>query len=195
MTVQSAGWLRRRWARVRRWCRIAVGAGTVADFLDGAPPAVGYRVPGIPTADEMAANGTRFAQELAEARDEIARLRVQLRGGAVALPAAASVGCTQAETLRLILLVEECGELQHAAAKVLRHGWDRKRPNGTLTNRVMLERELGHLYAAAGHMFDSGELRQREVAVWRQRQEDRDRQNGVARVRAAATVEETGTGQ
>lgn len=49
---------------------------------------------------------------------------------------------TPAEVERLVILMEECGEVIQAASKVLRHGWDSTYDNGK-TNREQLEIELG----------------------------------------------------
>jgi NTP pyrophosphatase (non-canonical NTP hydrolase) len=47
---------------------------------------------------------------------------------------------------RLVLLIEECGEVIQAASKVLRHGWEGSYVNGE-KNRTSLERELGDVLA------------------------------------------------
>lgn len=69
-------------------------------------------------------------------------------------------GLTEAEAERLALLVEECGEVIQAAAKVLRHGWDSRHPNAIdgPTNRQQLEKEVGHMRQAVGMMLHAEDL-------------------------------------
>lgn len=55
---------------------------------------------------------------------------------------------THAESERLALLLEELGEAQQAIGKILRHGYESRHPDGGITNRVSLERELGDVLAA-----------------------------------------------
>ena len=59
-------------------------------------------------------------------------------------------GLSKAEYERLALLIEECGEVIQAAAKVLRHGYHSHHPNISdgPNNRGNLEKELGDLSAA-----------------------------------------------
>ena len=57
-------------------------------------------------------------------------------------------GLLPAEAERLALLREECGEVQHAIGKILRHGWESTHPDGGPTNREALQCEIGHVYAA-----------------------------------------------
>lgn len=58
---------------------------------------------------------------------------------------------TSAECERLVLLIEECGEVIQAATKVLRHGYGGAGP-GRENNRTMLSREVGDLHAILGLM-------------------------------------------
>jgi NTP pyrophosphatase (non-canonical NTP hydrolase) len=53
---------------------------------------------------------------------------------------------SDAESERLALLIEECGEVIQAATKVLRHGWASRYDNGE-ANREALEREIGDVQA------------------------------------------------
>ena len=53
-----------------------------------------------------------------------------------------------AETERLSILLEECGEVQQVIGKILRHGYDSGHPDGGPTNRECLELELGDVYHA-----------------------------------------------
>ncbi len=73
------------------------------------------------------------------------------------------VGLSDAERERLALLLEECGEVQQIIGKILRHGYESVNPTipkvHQLTNRQMLENELGDLKAAmllASHNGDIG---------------------------------------
>jgi len=54
-----------------------------------------------------------------------------------------------AQDERLALLIEECGEVIQAAAKILRHGYESYNPTvpveKRITNRVALEWEIGDL--------------------------------------------------
>ena len=61
---------------------------------------------------------------------------------------------TEAEQERLVILVEECGEVIQAACKILRHGFASTNPTvpNSETNRQALERELGDLGHAVRRM-------------------------------------------
>lgn len=54
---------------------------------------------------------------------------------------------TPAETERLALLAEECGEVVQIIGKILRHGYESTNPvtGDGITNRYKLERELGDI--------------------------------------------------
>lgn len=61
-----------------------------------------------------------------------------------------------AQAERLSLLLEEMGEVQQVIGKIQRHGYESKNPDDPLgeqwraTNRMLLEKELGHVaYALA----------------------------------------------
>ena len=56
---------------------------------------------------------------------------------------------TDAERERLVLLIEECGEVIQAATKVLRHGYDSHDPGGTISNKEQLEKEIEEVAAIA----------------------------------------------
>lgn len=68
---------------------------------------------------------------------------------------------TPAEAERLAMLIEECSEVVHAAAKVLRHGYDSFDPTDESKgdNRRMLGLELGDLDAIIGLMQTAGDFR------------------------------------
>lgn len=63
---------------------------------------------------------------------------------------------TPAEAERLSLLLEECGEVLQIIGKIQRHGYDSADPtkDDGLTNRDLLEYELGHLSAAVTLLMD-----------------------------------------
>ena len=66
---------------------------------------------------------------------------------------------TPAERERLIMLIEECGEVVHAASKCLRHGFDNHHPTTAhLLNREALGREVGDLLGIAGEMIERKDL-------------------------------------
>ena len=48
----------------------------------------------------------------------------------------------------LLILMEECAEVAHAASKIIRFGWDEKNPYdpNALTNREQLDNELADLF-------------------------------------------------
>lgn len=71
---------------------------------------------------------------------------------------------TLAQHERLVILAEECAEVQQVICKALRHGLDSDN-NGknAETNRQMIERELGDLFHSAQRCFNAGDLD--EVAV------------------------------
>jgi hypothetical protein len=57
---------------------------------------------------------------------------------------------TPGENERLSLLMEECGETIQIIGKIMRHGYERHNPfdPDKTTNRVLLNREIGHIYYA-----------------------------------------------
>ena len=72
---------------------------------------------------------------------------------------------TPAEAERLAMLLEELGEAQQAIGKILRHGYESKHPNGGLTNRHDLEREIGDIHAALRLLTLSGDLDGSAIAL------------------------------
>lgn len=73
-----------------------------------------------------------------------------------------------AESERLALLVEECGEVIQAASKVLRHGYESKNPlRGEMPprNRENLAEELGHVLHVIDRMSLAGDVDRRQVNV------------------------------
>lgn len=74
----------------------------------------------------------------------------------------------RSEVERLAMLAEECGEVVQVAGKILRHGYQAYNPydERQRTNRVLLERELGHVYAIVTLMRRSGDIRIADVREW-----------------------------
>lgn len=64
---------------------------------------------------------------------------------------------TPAQAERLHYLIEECGEVIHAAGKILRHGYESYHPDGGQSNREHLTEELGHLFVATRMMWLRGD--------------------------------------
>ena len=65
-----------------------------------------------------------------------------------------------AEHERLAILLEELGEAQQVIGKILRHGYESFNPCGDqgITNRILLEREMGDVVHATDRLFDAGDL-------------------------------------
>lgn len=69
-------------------------------------------------------------------------------------------GLSSAEAERLALLLEECGEVQQAIGKILRHGYESCHPTeGGPTNRESLEKELGDVQYAVSLMASYADIR------------------------------------
>lgn len=127
-----------------------VGAG-IREYNANTPPGVirfdreGKQVP--PTTDERIAADTGWH----------AAIRHGLDAALPLLPIHFNQ-LTPAEAERLAVLIEEAAEVQQIACKILRHGYQswnpdlivNQRTDGSpkLTNREMLEKELGHLHSA-----------------------------------------------
>jgi NTP pyrophosphatase (non-canonical NTP hydrolase) len=71
---------------------------------------------------------------------------------------------TDAESERLALLIEECGEVIQAATKVLRHGWASRYDNSE-TNQEALEREIGDVQAVLFLMAERIDYRRGAAAL------------------------------
>lgn len=111
--------------------------------------AVGYRFGDAPTADEVAPQAVWTIQYEPQSPD---------------------CGLTVAQHARLAELIEECGEVVQAAAKVLQCGYDERSRHGKgMPRRVLLERELGHLEASLSVLYGSGDARRSQVRVWEER--------------------------
>lgn len=66
---------------------------------------------------------------------------------------------TPAMRERLVLLMEECAEVQQVIGKILRHGYESSHPDSPeITNRMLLEKELGDVGCALTMMMSAGDL-------------------------------------
>jgi NTP pyrophosphatase (non-canonical NTP hydrolase) len=67
---------------------------------------------------------------------------------------------TPAQAERLAILAEECGEIIQVVGKILRHGYDSHNPYAPVkvTNRELLERELGDVLVAFGLLADRKDI-------------------------------------
>lgn len=71
-----------------------------------------------------------------------------------------------AQTERLALLLEECGEAIQAIGKILRHGYNSSHPNlPKTTNKDDLEKEIGHIKLAISLLCDAGDISYDSIAV------------------------------
>jgi NTP pyrophosphatase (non-canonical NTP hydrolase) len=69
------------------------------------------------------------------------------------------VRLTQAENERIALLLEECGEVIQICGKILRHGYESYHPDSPdISNRTLLEKELGDVTAAIELMISSKDI-------------------------------------
>lgn len=72
---------------------------------------------------------------------------------------------TDFERERLVMLMEECAEVQKAVCKALRHGLDDVNPHGDGTsNRLQIAQELGDVFGLADILAISGTLRSEDIA-------------------------------
>lgn len=74
---------------------------------------------------------------------------------------------TPAETERLVLVIEECAEVQQIISKILRHGYESYHPkDSSKSNRQLLEKELGDLQHVIHRLMadvDENEVRHYET--------------------------------
>ena len=84
---------------------------------------------------------------------------------------------TVAQIERLALLSEECGEVQQVIGKILRHGYESRSPIGdsSLTNRELLETELGDLHVVGTILQDAHDLS--EDNIWAAAEKKKNRIN------------------
>ena len=78
---------------------------------------------------------------------------------------------TKAQREALYLLAEECAEVTQAAMKCLRHGASSVNPllDDGPTNRVSLEKELGHVQLALNLAIEQGVVTRKNVEEARRR--------------------------
>lgn len=75
---------------------------------------------------------------------------------------------SKAETERLVLLAEECGEVIQAVSKILRHGFEACHPRDlNHTNRAQLTNEIGDLLACIELHVHAGDVSNVYVAQTR----------------------------
>ena len=70
---------------------------------------------------------------------------------------------TDREREMLIILIEECAEVQHRAAKALRFGLGETEPGQVFTNKERLEEELGDLDAVFRHAVSEDILNEARI--------------------------------
>lgn len=65
-----------------------------------------------------------------------------------------------AETERLALLAEECGEVIQIIGKILRHGYESYHPSDEFKNlnRKLLQKEIGHVKNAVNMMVKADDV-------------------------------------
>lgn len=72
---------------------------------------------------------------------------------------------TDAEAERLAILAEECAEVIQVVGKILRHGYESHHPNNrTVSNRMLLETEIGHIDAAVITLGGLSDVRAESIA-------------------------------
>jgi NTP pyrophosphatase (non-canonical NTP hydrolase) len=64
---------------------------------------------------------------------------------------------TEAERERLVILMEECGEVIQACSKIIRHGWDGVYPDGT-GNTEWLRNEIDDVLGMIWAIEDLGDI-------------------------------------
>ena len=72
---------------------------------------------------------------------------------------------TSAETERLALLAEECGEVVQIVGKVLRHGYENVSSKDLeyITNREKLVMEVGDLLVVLNYLFEANDINSEAV--------------------------------
>lgn len=67
---------------------------------------------------------------------------------------------TPGEAERLAVLIEEAAKVQAVACKILRHGYSSYNPDMLvkMTNRLLLEKEIGHLHSSLKRMRSAGDI-------------------------------------
>lgn len=86
------------------------------------------------------------------------------------LPAGHSAGCINAQGLtaaqeeRLVLIMEEAGEVVQACAKILRHGFESRSPvEVTFNNKTKLAHEVGNFLECVALAVARGDILPREI--------------------------------
>lgn len=76
-----------------------------------------------------------------------------------------SNGLSDTEYERLAILIEELGEVHQIVGKILRHGFESYSPHDAhkITNRTLLERELGDVVFAVEFLTKSGDINGKSV--------------------------------
>lgn len=71
-----------------------------------------------------------------------------------------------AQTERLAILAEECGELVQAVNKIIRHGYESYHPITGDVNRSLLEKEMGDVRAAMIMLCNAGDTQKIAVHLY-----------------------------
>ncbi len=71
---------------------------------------------------------------------------------------------TPAETERLAILSEECGEVIQAVGKILRHGYESNYSGGP-TNRETLQSECADVAFATGLLIQAQDISAKQIAL------------------------------
>jgi hypothetical protein len=80
---------------------------------------------------------------------------------------------TPAQLERLAILSEEMGEAQQIIGKIIRHGYESGDPTKDyVSNRLLLEKELGHVYLALWLMAEANDLTHRELIYWQEKKRE-----------------------
>lgn len=88
---------------------------------------------------------------------------------------------TPGEAERLAVLIEEAAEVQAIACKILRHGYQSWNPDlivnqrdhgPKLTNREMLEKEIGHVQSAIKRLISASDVIQERIHFHTIRKDD-----------------------
>lgn len=70
-----------------------------------------------------------------------------------------------AETERLAVLLEECGEVAQVVGKIQRFGYESRDPDTGLTNRMLLEKELADVRVATNLLVKTGDVMEESLQV------------------------------
>lgn len=68
---------------------------------------------------------------------------------------------TDAQLERLVILAEECAEIQQIISKIIRHGYESYHPlDPSTTNRALLAKEIGHTANAVNMLVEVDDVQQ-----------------------------------